>query len=99
MLFASEGGELSVRVPITREQDFSPWVDSEVLIEGVCGSLYNANRQLTGILFYVPRLSFIKVGASVTEVPLSELLRFSSEKVSRHRVRVAGAVGYPQQGN
>src|SRR5216683_2153140 len=99
MRVASEAGEFIVRVPITREQDFSPWVDSEVLIEGVCGSLYNANRQLTGILFYVPRLSFIKVRASVTEVPLSELLRFSAEEVSRHRVRVRGIVGYQQQGN
>jgi signal transduction histidine kinase len=99
MRVASEGGEFIVRVPIPREQDFSAWVDSEVLIEGVCGSLYNANRQLTGILFYVPRLSFIKVEASVTEVPLSELLRFSAEEVSRHRVRVRGIVGYQQQGN
>src|SRR5258708_25233664 len=99
MHVAAEGGEFNVRVPITREQDFSSWVDSEVLIEGVCGSLYNANRQLTGILFYVPRLSFIKVEASVREVPLSELLRFSAGEVSRHRVRVRGIVAYQQHGN
>jgi signal transduction histidine kinase len=99
MRVASEGGEFNVRVPITREQDFSSWVDSEVLIEGVCGSLYNANRQLTGILFYVPRLSFIKVEASVREVPVSELLRFSAGEVSRHRVRVRGIVAYQQHGN
>src|SRR5882762_46037 len=99
MRVASEGGEFNVRVPITREQDFSSWVDSEVLIEGVCGSLYNANRQLTGILFYVPRLRFIQVEASVTEVPLSELLRFSAGEVSRHRVRVRGIVAYQQHGN
>ena len=66
MRVASEGGEFNVRVPIVHEQDFSSWVDSEVLIEGVCGSLYNANRQLTGILFYVPRLSFMKVEAPAT---------------------------------
>jgi signal transduction histidine kinase len=95
---ASEGGEFNVRVPIAREQDFSAWVDSEVLIEGVCGSLYNTNRQLTGILFYVPRLSFIKVEAAATEVPLSELLRFSTAEGTGHRVRVRGIVGY-QQGN
>lgn len=102
MRVVSEGGEFNVRVPIAHEQDFSSWVDSwvdrEVLIEGVCGSLYNANRQLTGILFYVPRLSFIRVEASATEVPLSELLRFSPAEGTRHRVRVRGIVGY-QQGN
>jgi len=96
---ASEGGEFSVRVPIAHEQDLTSWVDSEVLIEGVCGSLYNTNRQLTGILFYVPRLSFIRVEAPSTEVPLSELLRFAPTEGTRHRVRVRGIVGYQQPGN
>ena len=103
MRIASEGGEFNVRVPIAHDQDLSSrvdgWVDSEVLIEGVCGSLYNANRQLTGILFYVPRLSFIKVEAPATEVPLSALLRFSPAEGTRHRVRVRGIVGYQQPGN
>jgi len=98
MRIASEGGEFHVRVPIAREEDFSSWVDSEVLIEGVCGSLYNTNRQLTGILFYVPRLSFVKVEAPASEVPLSALLRFSSAEGTRHRVRVRGVVGYQQLG-
>lgn len=99
MRVASEGGEFNVRVPVPHEQDFSSWVDSEVLIEGVCGSLYNSNRQLTGILFYVPRLSFIRVEAPATEVPLSELLRFAPAEGTRHRVRVRGVVGYQQPGN
>lgn len=99
MRVASEGGEFSVRVPIADEQDFSSWVDSEVLIEGVCGSLYNASRQLTGILFYVPRLRFVKVEAPAAEVPLSTLLRFSPGEGTRHRVRIRGVVGYQQPGN
>lgn len=96
---ASEGGQFSARVPIDHEQDFSSWVDSEVLIEGVCGSLYNANRQLTGILLYVPRLSFIKIEAPAAEVPVSALLRFSPGKGSRHRVKIRGVVAYQQPGN
>ncbi len=99
MRIASEGGEFNVRVPISHEEDFSRWVDSEVFIEGVCGSLYNANRQLTGILFYVPRLSFIRVEAPAREVPLSELLRFAPTAGTPHRVRVRGIVGYQQPGN
>lgn len=96
---ASEGGQFSARVPIDHEQDFSSWVDTEVLIEGVCGSLYNANRQLTGILIYVPRLSFIKIEAPATEIPVSALLRFSPGKGSRHRVNIRGVVAYQQPGN
>ena len=99
MHIASEGGEFNVRIPITHAEDFSSWIDREVLIEGVCGSLYNANRQLTGILFYVPRLSFVKVEAPATEVPLSTLLRFSPGEGTRHRVRVRGIVGYQQLGH
>lgn len=96
---ASAGGDFDVRVPISHEQDFSSWIDNEVVIEGVCGSLYNVNRQLTGILLYVPRLSFIKVEASAREVPLSSLLRFSAGEIPRHRVRIRGVVAYQQFGN
>lgn len=96
---ASEGGEFNVRVPIDREQNFSSWVDSEVLIEGVCGSLSNAGRQLTGILFYVPRLSFIRIEAPAKEVPLSALLRFSPGMEAHHRVRIRGVVEYQHPGS
>ena len=89
---ASDGGDFNVRVPITQVQDFSSWVDREILIEGVCGSLYNINRQLTGILFYVPRLEFITLETRAPEVPLSSLLRFSLDENARHRVRVRGIV-------
>jgi len=99
MRVASGGGEFNVRVPISKAQDLSSWVDSEVLIEGVCGSLYNTNRQLTGILLYVPRLSFMRIEAPARETALSDLLRFSAGQGIRHRVRVRGVVGYQQLGN
>jgi signal transduction histidine kinase len=98
MRVASEGGEFNLRVPIESEQDFSSWVDSEVLIEGVCGSLYTADRQLSGILFYVPRLSFIKIEAPAPEVSISRLLQFSPGAGARHRVRLRGVVTYQQLG-
>jgi signal transduction histidine kinase len=99
MRVASGGGEFNVRVPISKAQDLSSWVDSEVLIEGVCGSLYNTNRQLTGILLYVPRLSFMRIEAQAGETALSDLLRFSAGQGIRRRVRVRGVVGYQQLGN
>jgi signal transduction histidine kinase len=96
---ASGGGQFKVRVPITQEQDFSSYVDSEVLIEGVCGSLFNSERQLVGLLFYVPRLSFLQVENATSEVPFSALLRFSPGQGTRHRVRVRGVVGLQQLGD
>lgn len=95
----SGNGEFAVRVPIQlQEQDFSAWVGREVEIEGVCGSLFNAQRQLSGILFYVPRLSFIKMESIAREVPFSELLQFAPGEGVRHRVRVRGVVTFQQPG-
>jgi signal transduction histidine kinase len=85
-------------VPITREQDFTSWIDSEVLLEGVCGSLFNTQRQLSAVLLYVPRLNFITVEAAAPEVPFSSLLTFSPGEGVQHRVRVRGVVGYQQAG-
>jgi len=99
MTVASGGGQFKVRVPITHEQDFSSYVDSEILIEGVCGSLFNGERQLVGLLFYVPRLNLIEVENAASEVPFSALLRFSPVAGARHRVKVRGVVGYQQSGN
>jgi len=100
MRIASVGGEFNLRVPTAGgTQDTSAWIDREVLIEGVCGSLYNSNRQLTGVLFYVPRLSFIKIESPTLEVPLSALLRFSPGEGSRRRVGVQAVVSYQQRGH
>jgi signal transduction histidine kinase len=98
MTVASGGGRFTVRVPIEREEDFASWIDSEVLIEGVCGSLFNTQRQLIGVLFYVPDLRLIKVEMQAKEVPFSSLMRFSSGKGPQHRVRVRGVVAYQQPG-
>lgn len=95
---ASGGGQLSVRVPISEEQNFSSWIDAEVLLQGVCGSLFNAQRQLTAVLLYVPRLSFITVEAHARAAALSSLLTFAPREGTGHRVRVRGVVGYQQPG-
>ncbi len=91
-------GELAVRIPISGEQDFSSWIDSEILLQGVCGSLFNVQRQLSGVLLYVPRLSLVTLEASAKEVPFASLLTFSPGDGTRHRVRVRGTVEYQQPG-
>ena len=98
MRVVSGGGQLSVRVPISNEQDFSKWVDTEVLLEGVCGSLFNAQRQLTAVLLYVPRLNLVTIEEHAREVPLSLLMTFAPGAGVEHRVRVRGVVGYQQPG-
>ncbi len=100
MNVASGNGQFKVRVPIENsDQDPASWIDSEILIEGVCGSLFNSERQLIGVLFYVPRLSFIKVETSAKEIPFAALLRFSPDQGAGHRVHVRGVVSYQQLGS
>jgi hypothetical protein len=98
MRVASGNGEFAVRVPVTHDEDFSSWVDREILVEGVCGSLFTARRQLSGILFYVPRLSFLHIETPAQETSFSALLQFSPGQ-GRRRVRVRGVVAYQQPGS
>ena len=98
MTVAAGENQFRIRVPVDRERDFSSWIGREASIEGVCGSLFNAERQLTGILFYVPRLKFITLEPTAVEVPFAALLRFSPNQGAGHRVRVRGTVVYQQPG-
>lgn len=98
MTVASGDGRFNVRVPILREQDFSSWTDAEVVVEGVCGSLFNNQRQLIGVLFYVPDIGFIRVETQERNVPISSLMQFSPGGGAHHRVRVQGVVTYQQLG-
>lgn len=95
---ASGGGQFLVRVPLPHERDMTDWIGRELSVRGVCGSLFNAQRQLVAILFYVPRLSFIQAAPLPPEVPINDLLRFSPYNRTRPRVRVRGVVAYQQLG-
>lgn len=99
MSVASGDGRFNVRVPIQHEPDFSSWIDAEVAVEGVCGSLFNNQRQLIGVLFYVPDLRFIHVETQERDAAIASLMRFSPGGGSRHRVRVQGVVEYQQLGS
>src|SRR5215813_550336 len=99
MRVASGNGEFGVRIPIEKAQDFSSWINREVVIEGVCGSLFTAQRQLSGVMFYVPRLNFIKLESTAKELPVSALLQFSPGEGTPYRARIRGVVEYQQLGN
>jgi signal transduction histidine kinase len=99
MSVASGGGRFKTRVPVTSEVDASAWVDRQVVIEGVCGTLFNFNRQLVGVLLYVPRLRFIQEAQPAREVSFGELMRFSPDQGTFRRVRVRGVVAHQQRGS
>jgi signal transduction histidine kinase len=99
MKVSSGGSQFSLRAPLGSSQDISFWLNKEVLVQGVCGTLFDAERQLVGILFYVPRLEFIHLEAPSDEVPFAALMSFSPDRQIGHKVRVRGVVAYQQAGN
>jgi len=75
-----------------------PPPDSRVQAQGVCGSLFNARRQIVGIQIYVPSPDFVRVlepgpdPAALRPRPIDELLRFSFSDSPGHRSRIRGVV-------
>jgi signal transduction histidine kinase/CheY-like chemotaxis protein len=75
-----------------------PPPDSRVRAQGVCGSLFNARRQITGFQVYVPSPDFVRVlepapdPATLRPHPIDELLRFSFSNSPGHRTRIRGVV-------
>jgi len=75
-----------------------PPPDSRVRVQGVCGSLFNARRQIVGIQIYVPSPDFVRLlepgpdPATMPPHPIDELLRFSFADSTGHRMRVRGLV-------
>lgn len=95
----ANGGEFEVRVPVfSSPVDAGSWEGKEVSIEGVCGSLSNAAHQFVGLIFYVPRLRFIRVIGKVGDVPIGSLMRFSPDLSLGDQVGVRGVVTYQQRG-
>jgi signal transduction histidine kinase/CheY-like chemotaxis protein len=87
----------------TRSPERSRLVDSKVTVRGVCGSIYNENRQLIGIQIFVPRADQITVTEpapgdpfSLPVRPINTLTRYHPDGSEGHRVRVQGVVTFRQ---
>ena len=82
------------------------WVDAEVRLRGVFGSIFNGKRQLIGMQLCVPDLAEVEVLAPVLvpdpfELPVrpaSGLLSIRDADRPGHRVRVQGIVTMQQPG-
>jgi len=75
-----------------------PPPDSRIQVQGVCGSLFNARRQIVGIQIYVPSPEFVSLlepgpdPAALLPHPIDGLLRFSFADSPGHRTRIRGVV-------
>ncbi len=77
------------------------WIDKRFRVRGVCGTVFNAKRQLLGIQLYVQALDrFVPLPDSTNSAssqplsitPIDRLLQFSPGESPGHRVRLRGKV-------
>ena len=105
---AAGGGTFQVRVHLANPAGMSTngLVDAAVALRGVCGGLFNSQRQLIGVVLHAPDASAVRV-TQPSPVPdpfamgpraIDSLFQFSPRARESHRVRVDGTVTYRQPG-
>jgi diguanylate cyclase (GGDEF)-like protein/PAS domain S-box-containing protein len=95
---ATTGGLIRVSVCDWGERPLpSSMVDAAVRISGVCGTVFNENRQPVGACIYVPSLNWVRVEKPAPENPfalpvqkIGSLLQFSPYSTPPHRLRIQG---------
>jgi len=99
------GGRLTVFVAGASQTNLEHLVDSQVRIQGVCGTWFNRQRQLFGIRLVVPSMGHIQVeqpaAANALAQPsqlIGDLLLFAPEAAYGRRVKVTGTVILQQPG-
>src|ERR1017187_4269321 len=82
-----------------RTADYASLVDARVAVRGACGSLFNEKRQLVGIQLFVPSTEQVQIEETARAnpytlrvLPTSNLMQFTPETISGHRIRVQGFV-------
>jgi signal transduction histidine kinase/CheY-like chemotaxis protein len=96
---ADGASRFRVTVPSFRKEEVARLVDSRVRVLGVCGPLYNRNRQLTGIAVLAQNMAAVRILESAAQDPfeaplrnIPSLMRFNPQARAGHRVRVVGKV-------
>ncbi|MCX6636292.1 MAG: ATP-binding protein, partial [Acidobacteria bacterium] len=99
LLISSGGRQFPARLYDAGGVNPDRYVDAEVRLRGVCGSLFNKRRQFTGFRISVPTPEQLLIDAPSLQDPfaaplrgIGSLLRFASDDAPGHRVKVGGVV-------
>src|SRR5581483_2170216 len=99
MNLAIPGGRVDVQIPWDGSPAPTGLVDRRIRVRGVCGAVFSAKGQLTGVQIYVPTLREISVleaprtdpfAGSTT--PIGQLQRYGFHNPAGHRVKLAGTI-------
>lgn len=99
LILSVDGATVTAYIHDFSGRDYERLVDATVRLDGVCGTIFNDRRQLTGVRIFVPDLKNVVVQEPapddpflVPARPLSELLQFAPFRRMDHRIRVVGTV-------
>lgn len=91
------------QIPVAQPEEL---VDSVVKVQGVCSTLFNPKRQLSGVLLLAPRAADLIVEQPAPAKPfdapaqdISSLLQFTPQGNFGHRVKLRGTVAYAEPGD
>jgi PAS domain S-box-containing protein len=105
---ASGSGTFQLRVHLANPAGMRTegLIDSTVSLRGVCGGIFNSQRQIIGVVLHAPDASAVKVTQPAPAADpfvqgpraIQSLFQFSPHARMNHRVRVDGTVSYRQPG-
>ena len=96
----SHGAYSSVIIVVDPSSSLAATVDDTVRVLGDCAAVFNPRRQVVGIKFFVPGPEYVEVierppnAAALPLRRIEELLRYTPEERTGHRVRVRGIVTF-----
>jgi signal transduction histidine kinase/DNA-binding response OmpR family regulator len=92
------GNQIDVIMP-GEQPGYEELVDARIVVNGNCGPIFNANRQLLGFHLWTPDIKQVKViepartdPYSLPIRPIGDVLRFAPDENPGHRVHVQGIV-------
>ena len=99
------GNVADVQIPLSSGVSVpSGLIDSEVIVHGVCGAVFNNNHQMVAVILEVPNLDQITIvkpapadAMSGPPAPIGTLQRFGFNSTAGHRVKITGTVTLPKR--
>lgn len=100
---AVTGGTIFLQLPWDERDQAPPLVDATVRVRGVCGALFSARGQMSGIIIYVPSLAGIRVieppePVGNQPVQIRMLQKFNPDGRFGHRVALRATVTAQSRG-
>jgi signal transduction histidine kinase/ActR/RegA family two-component response regulator len=96
---ALSDGEITADTVREKGADYDSLVDAKITLRGATAPIFNHLGQMTGAYLVFPNLSQVKVEEpapshpfSLPVAPVGDLLRFTPNPVSQHRVHLRGTV-------